>query len=237
MRRIHYLYIGLVFLLSVAFTSVVSAQNESIVAASCGSAEIIINELDYAQPGSDLYEFVELLGAANTSLAGYELHFINNTSPQPYEIISLADASLSGSGYLVVANNMVSIPSSANKITKSESNFIQDGTAGAIGLYDTSQGSYCLAINYGGTVSGFEAWLNIGEDSSADGADRGCRRSDSGWWSCNRSTTPGGSNAVVAVEGVAVHASTPQPATVMGGIVLSAIGLIMMTGWFGRKTT
>ena len=48
----------------------------------CSAAQtVVINEVDADQPGADSTEFVELYGAAGTSLDGYVLVFFNGSDP------------------------------------------------------------------------------------------------------------------------------------------------------------
>ena len=167
----------------------------------CGSAEIVINEIDYDQPGTDQTEFVELRGDAGTSLDNFELHLLANNGTI-YRNFSLQGKSFSTMGYFLVNGDFVrsaSQLSNENQLTVTQIDFIVNDTPGAVAIFDTASNLYCSAINYGGTTPGLEAWLNIGIDHEADGTNRGCNRTSSTWWACDRPITPGGSNGTVAV--------------------------------------
>ncbi|CAM2006896.1 hypothetical protein [Acanthopleuribacter pedis] len=64
--------------------------------------EVVINELDSDQAGTEDREFVELFGLANTSLDGLIMVFFNGSSDTSYHTIDLSGQSLDGDGFFVV---------------------------------------------------------------------------------------------------------------------------------------
>jgi hypothetical protein len=168
--------------------------------AACGSVRLLISEVDYADPNSSQVEFVELNGQGGAALTDYELHFVDGGSAEAtvYRVVSLADQTLADNGYFVVAGAGLNLSTGA-QLTIEQANFIYNNGPNGIGLYDTVNGAYCNFVNYEGTVAGFGAWLNIGEDLTGHGPDRGCSLRDSGSWLCNRPITPGFDNAPLAV--------------------------------------
>ena len=170
----------------------------------CGVTHLYINEIDYTNGVYDSAEFVELRGVATTRLDGLELHFLNNSSQTPYHTFPLEGKTISSSGYFVmgrIADQVAMLPiESNNTIFWDQDEMISDQLPSAVAIYDTNLKIYCNAVNYGGTVTGLESWLNIGIDTDAHGAGRGCARNGSGWWSCNRLTTPASANDTVAVS-------------------------------------
>ncbi len=194
--------------------------------ASCLRGDVLISEIDYDQPGVDNIEFVELYGRPNASLNGYEMRFINS-SGTIYNTISLDGTNIMSSGYFVIGNddlfNDPQIYLNDNMI---------DNNKAAVALYDVVNSEYCNAINYEGTVGGFSDWFNIGFDSEIHGEGRGCARAASGWWSCNRPTTPGGSNGVVAVTLTANAAATTSAATIL---ILFVLCLVATTKLMCRR--
>lgn len=190
----------------------------------CLGADVLISEIDYDQPGTDNLEFVELFGRPNASLTRYELRFIDS-SGTIYNTISLTGHSITSSGYFVIGNddlfNDPQITLSNNSISNNKA---------SVGLFDKDDDTYCNAINYEGTVSGFSDWFNIGSDSEAHGEGRGCARAASGWWSCNRPTTPSGSNGVVAVQ-LRQHSSAEAGQIGMLLLVISSMALSTRLVW------
>ena len=186
----------LAFVFIIAFAllhaGVVSAETDD--RAACARGNLLISELDYDQPGVDDGEFVEIFGTPNSSLDDFELHLVDSGGTL-YRNIALDGNSITPSGFFVVGNRDLFYDPQLQINSNSISN-----DKGVVGIYDTRLGAYCNAINYEGTVSGYSDWFNIGFDSADHGHSRGCARAASGWWSCNRPTTPGGSNGVVAVE-------------------------------------
>lgn len=190
------LLVAVMLLCSALARRTIAATGEGAhsVQASCTSGEIFLNEIEYDQPGSDSGEFIELAGQPAADVGTLELHLVASDGV-PYRIVPLA-GQIDRSGFYVVA--AAGVMNTPHKLLL-ENNFVRNDARHGVGLYDTTLGGYCNFINYEGTVTGFEAWLNIGEDRADDGPERGCAISSSGWWSCNRPTTPGGANGFVAV--------------------------------------
>jgi hypothetical protein len=87
----------------------------------CSVAGLVINEVDYDQPGGDTAEFVEILNTTNAAinLTGYNLYVINCglNPPAPAATISIASAGMIAPGqYLVVGPDSVVVPPEALKI-------------------------------------------------------------------------------------------------------------------------
>jgi len=96
---------------------------------------IVVNEIDYDQPGGDAAEYVELYNAGNqpVALAGLTLELFNGNDLMPYETFALADAgrSLAPQGFLVIAPAAVQTPPAALRIVaERDENLIQNGPDG-----------------------------------------------------------------------------------------------------------
>ena len=65
---------------------------------------VLINEVDADTPGADTLEFVELFGAANTTLDGAVIVFFNGAGDTSYRTLDLDTHALNGAGYVFVAN-------------------------------------------------------------------------------------------------------------------------------------
>lgn len=67
-------------------------------------AAVMINEIDYDQPGSDSAEFIELfnLDINPVALAGYTLELVNGSNGSSYNSFDLTGLTIAANGYLVV---------------------------------------------------------------------------------------------------------------------------------------
>ena len=92
---------------------------------------VVINEIDPNTPGTDVAEFVELIGPPNTPLAGLTLVFFNGSNNQPYFTLDLAGQTTSAQGTFVVGNTGVAGVTPATTIP---SNGLQNGPDG-VALY------------------------------------------------------------------------------------------------------
>jgi cysteine-rich repeat protein len=122
-------------------------------------AQLVLNEVDYDQPGSDLTEFVEIWNgtAAPVDLTNLALVFINGSDSTEYQRVALAQAGgpLPPGGYLVVANAAVMVDPAALVIRfTAASNNVQNGPGDAVGLVDLSSGTLIDALSYEGQVTG-----------------------------------------------------------------------------------
>jgi predicted extracellular nuclease len=101
-------------------------------------AEVVINEIDYDQSGTDSAEFVELLnvGGATINLAGLELELINGTGggATPYRTITLPAVDLAPGGYFVICGDSDQVYSCDLDVSP-DSNLIQNGAPDAVALW------------------------------------------------------------------------------------------------------
>ena len=111
----------------------------------CGDpveADVVINEFDADQSGTDSAEFVELFdgGVGNTDLSGHVLVFFNGSSDSSYEAFDLSGHSTNSDGYFVLCGNAANTTNCDLDVSPS-SNLIQNG-ADAIGLYTGAGGDF-----------------------------------------------------------------------------------------------
>ena len=98
--------------------------------------ELVINEIDYDQPGTDSAEFIELRnsGAVAVELGNYSLEFVNGSGGAAvYATIPLPATSLAAGGYFVVCANAATTPN-CNLDVSPDSNLIQNGSPDAVAL-------------------------------------------------------------------------------------------------------
>jgi hypothetical protein len=92
-------------------------------------ATVLINEIDYDQPGSDTAEFIELynMDINTVSLDGYTLDLINGSSGSTYSTFDLSGLSIPANGYLVLCDDMSAVANCDRDIASS--GWIQNGGA------------------------------------------------------------------------------------------------------------
>ncbi len=128
---------------------------------STANATVLINEIDYDQPGTDTAEFVELFnsGLDDIYLDNYHLDFINGglAVTPTYHSFDLTGYSLAAGSYLVICGD-ASMVMNCNFDTGKSSNMIQNGSSDGIALYS---GSILIdAITYEGVIDGITEGLN-----------------------------------------------------------------------------
>lgn len=181
-----------------------------------GRGRLVINEIDYDQPGTDTTEFVEIYNASseNARLDGVELVLVNGSDvpPRDYGRVSLS-GSLAGHGFAVVASPLVTPAVGATVFRFAVQNDnIQNGSPDAVGLLDTQSHVLLDALSYEGSVTGAVLTGETGtfdftegtpttaaDDSSPlkslvripDGADTNDEMTD---WSASLTPTPGAPN-------------------------------------------
>ncbi|GAB5550869.1 MAG: hypothetical protein Sapg2KO_04600 [Saprospiraceae bacterium] len=110
---------------------------------------IIINELDYDQPGTDGAEFIELknIGETAVSLAGLSLEFWNGSVNQAYNTVALPSVTLAASDYFVICFSG-NVPNCDLQLSGS----IQNGGASPDGVLLLSGIAVVDALSYEGDI-------------------------------------------------------------------------------------
>jgi hypothetical protein len=144
---------------------------------------LVLNEIDYDQPGTDFGEFVEIYngGPEDRDLAGVVLILVNGLSSFEYARVELADAgpALPAGGYLVVGTPDVlpSLPPGTLSVAlPASSNNIQNGAPDGVALFDTSATVLLDALSYEGSITaaqfdGIPGTFNLVEGNPATAAD------------------------------------------------------------------
>ncbi len=117
----------------------------------CYPPTLVINEVDYDQPGADNLEFVELknVSAGAVNLDNYTLEFVDGADGLPYATADLPNVSLAAGDYYVLCKTGSSVPNCDFNF----SNAIQDGAPDALRLrLGTSLN--VDALSYEGSVTG-----------------------------------------------------------------------------------
>jgi len=129
---------------------------------------LVINEIDYDQPGEDMAEFIEIknTGSGSVNLDTYELRLINGSSVTLYDTVNLPDISLSSGDYYVVCSNTTLVQNCDLFVSGLQ---IQNGDPDAIALY---QGDNIIdTVSYEGDVPGYTEGTGTVEDAGTPGAD------------------------------------------------------------------
>jgi len=112
------------------------------VANTCGepaAREIVINEVDVDQAGTDSAEFVELYdgGAGNTDLSGLVVVLMNGSDDASYLAFGLDGSATNSAGYFVLCGNAANVANCDLDVLP-DTNLIQNG-ADAVALYAGSE--------------------------------------------------------------------------------------------------
>ena len=128
-----------------AFTSSLTFSSHS---------SIIINEIDYDQPGTDIAEFIELFnsGTSAVPLDDYSIDLVNGSSSSSYRTIDLSGFSINADDYFVVCGDATQVANCDYSFTTT-SGWLQNGAPDAIGLYEDT--NLLDSLSYEGTLAPF----------------------------------------------------------------------------------
>ncbi len=137
--------------------------------------QLVINEIDYDQPGTDTAEFVEIKNVGDTavSLDGVTLELVNGTGGGAalYQTIALPAVSLAVGDYFVVCGDSSLVANCDLDVTP-DSNLVQNGAPDAVGL--RHDGELLDAVSYEGDTG-----APYTEGSGAGLVDDGAQASES----------------------------------------------------------
>jgi len=186
------------------------AENDCAPAA----GSLVVNEIDYDQPGSDTAEFVELKNTGTTpvDLDAYELQLINGSGATAYQTIDLPAVTIPAGGYYVLCTDLAAVLNCDEATISSVQNGAPDAVALVLAgaVVDTvsyegdtaapyTEGSGAGLADPGTTGSDF-----LGISRFPDGADTDVNNVDLS----TRCTTPGAANS--ADTGSCDQPSTPS---------------------------
>ena len=200
-------------------------------------AAVVINEIDYDQPGTDTAEFIELFnsGESDASLQNYSIDLINGSNSTSYRNIDLSGFSISASGYFVICGD-ASLVANCDYSFTTTSGWMQNGAPDAVALYDN--GSLMDSVSYEGEIQPYqEGSILAFADSNTDIASLsripdGFDGDDNGLDFQSGCITPGTTNIAGIGDCSATHVSAvPVPAAAW----LFASGILGLTGLARRK--
>jgi len=130
-------------------------------------ASLVINEIDYDQPGSDEAEFIELYnsGPDTLPLDGFHIDLINGNNSTSYRSIDLSGFSINASSFFVVCSDNGLVANCDYSFTSATSWF-QNGAPDAVALYQAD--IIHDRVSYEGSVSLFTegTGLDIADSNS-----------------------------------------------------------------------
>lgn len=198
------------FLLAGLLIAAVSAPGRAVAA----PASLVVNEVDYDQPGTDAAEFLELknVGPDPVNLDPVSVELVNGVGggAAVYLTINPPNVDLAAGDYFVVCANAATVPNCDLDVGP-DTNLIQNGAPDAIGLrhgpdlIDTvsyegdtgapyTEGSGAGLVDDGSSADGGIARCPDGADSNQNNVDF---RADT--------ITPGAANGCVVFTPLAIH--------------------------------
>ncbi|MEJ7604547.1 MAG: lamin tail domain-containing protein [Kofleriaceae bacterium] len=133
-----------------------ASTSTATVTVSTGANHLVINEVDYDQPGTDTAEYIEIHNpsGATIPLAGKQVLLVNGNDGTVYETVQLT-GSLPANGYLVIAGANVTVPPGVLKIDADWTNptgDIQNGMPDGVALIDNVAHTLIDAVSYEGAM-------------------------------------------------------------------------------------
>jgi endonuclease I len=152
-----------------------NAADIALYAGSSGSSELVINEVDYDQPGTDTEEFIEIYnrGTGPADLNQVVLELWNGSGTVVYDSIALSSAGLSlpAGGYLVIGTSSVvaALPPGTLSITfGAADNNVQNGGSNGDGMKLLDGANTLDSMSYEAVISGITEGSNhAGDDNSS----------------------------------------------------------------------
>lgn len=164
----------------------------TLAAPSPAPAQLVVNEIDYNQPGVDTAEFIELLNvsAETVNLDSYEVRLVNGaTGGTLYGTIDLPAINLAPGDYYVICGNPGTVIN-CDQDGGADNDLIQNGSPDAVAVAVGAMGPVIDTVSYeGDTGMGYTETSGVGlEDTGVsnhvgisrfpDGADTGVNNVD-----------------------------------------------------------
>lgn len=174
-----------------------SSTTTTTMAPPTEDAPLVINEIDYDQPGSDNAEFVEIKNVSDdtVNLDEYSLELINGNGGSTYASVDLPDVELAAGGYYVVCATGAAVATCDLEGFSS----VQNGAPDAVAIMH--DGGIVDTVSYEGDVPGYTEGTGAGQDPGfaayrslsrvPDGTDTNDNSADF----TNACTTPGAANS------------------------------------------
>jgi cysteine-rich repeat protein len=154
---------------------------QSMIDTVAGGGSLVINEVDYDNPGGDTTEFVEIFngGTAAVDLTNLAVVLVNGNGNVEYRRFNLVDvgASLPAGGYIVIANSSVTPAAGAlHLIVPIAQDIVQNGAPDGLAIIDVVSLTVIDALSYEGaitaaTITGFPGTVSLVEGATTSVAD------------------------------------------------------------------
>ncbi|HEX4930788.1 MAG TPA: lamin tail domain-containing protein, partial [Gaiellaceae bacterium] len=133
----------------------------------CAGPKVVINEVDYDQPGTDGAEFLELknTSAAAANLDPYVVELVNGSGGAVYATFDLPAVSLAGGDYYVICASTTTTANCDLDVAP-DSNLIQNGSPDGLRL--VLAGTTVDALSYEGDTAGATEGSGTGLEDLAD---------------------------------------------------------------------
>ncbi len=123
-----------------------------------GTAQIVINEIDYDQVSTDNAEFIEIknIGLDPWPMSDVSVVMYNGSTGLAVEYRTIVDATwpdLAPGDYFVICGN-ASLTQNCDHAATPVSNLVQNGPLDAMALVRTSNGDVLDVVSYGGSLEG-----------------------------------------------------------------------------------
>ncbi|MDH3307587.1 MAG: ExeM/NucH family extracellular endonuclease [Acidimicrobiia bacterium] len=165
------------------------------------AAELVINEIDYDQAGTDAAEFLEIanVGAIPVDLSLYTVKLINGNGNTEYQSFALPAVVLAAGDYFVVCGDAANVENCDLDVSP-DTNLIQNGAPDAAALL---MGETLVdTVSYEGNVAGYTEGSGVGLEDDPDLGYSGLSRFPDGTDTnvnnadfSQRCITPGAANA------------------------------------------
>jgi predicted extracellular nuclease len=149
-----------------------------LVPARAASSTLVVNEIDYDQPGTDAAEFLEIknVSGAPVDLTGHSVELVNGTGggAAVYQTIALRSTTLAAGDYFVVCANAATVANCDLDVAP-DTNLIQNGAPDAVAI---RLGSTVVdTVSYeGDTGAPYTEGSGVGLEDDPSLADRGISR-------------------------------------------------------------
>jgi len=147
---------------------------------STGSDTLVINEIDYDQPGTDDAEYVEVYNKSSetVNLDTWRLDFGNGGGGAVYRSFPLPNVDLAAGGYFVVCGNAATVQN-CDLVVPPATNLIQNGSPDAVALFAGTD--LVDTVSYeGDTVAPYAEGSGIGLEDPSNGTFHGISRLPNG---------------------------------------------------------
>ncbi len=170
------------------------------------NAAVMINEIDYDQPGSDTAEFIELYNSDTNSvtLDGYTLDLINGTNGSAYNSFDLSGLFIPGNDYLVLCNDTQAVANC--DIDVSSGSWIQNG----------GDNGDAVALLFGDALVDSVVYDSIGSELGAYAEGNSFAGADSGSITMSIARLPNGIDTNVNANDFSSACITPGSANISG---------------------